>query len=170
MEKLTRAQISEKLTSMLNEKFYCRKTMVRPEAKLSNLLYDRKAEFIIQVKKMFDFDSTSINDSTMLGEVTFLIKDRGENDEKWEGVSNEIDQIVLEAANNPGGKRRIWGMEKSRITPEATLGRDLGLDDRDLIEILMNIEQKFNIKISDYEIEKILRIKDLKYFAREKLE
>jgi acyl carrier protein len=47
------------------------------------------------------------------------------------------------------------GVEKSSITPEASLTDDLGLDSLDDIELIMAIEEEFDIEITDEEAERI---------------
>ncbi len=48
------------------------------------------------------------------------------------------------------------GVDENRITPETNVATDLGADSLDLVEILMSLEDEFNISIPD---EKIAEIK-----------
>ncbi len=47
------------------------------------------------------------------------------------------------------------GIEASQITPNANFIKDLGIDSLDYIELIMEFEQTFNIRISDTEGEQI---------------
>lgn len=51
----------------------------------------------------------------------------------------------------------------AELTDDTDLTKDLGLDSLDMVEVYMNIENEFNIKVSDEEISKCgTRIKDIK--------
>jgi len=51
----------------------------------------------------------------------------------------------------------------AELTDDTDLTKDLGLDSLDMVEVYMNIENEFNIKVSDEEISKCgTRIKDVK--------
>lgn len=45
--------------------------------------------------------------------------------------------------------------------PEASFIDDLGADSLDLVELIMEMEETFNVRIPDNEIEKIRTIKDV---------
>ncbi|OHE22697.1 MAG: acyl carrier protein [Syntrophobacterales bacterium RBG_19FT_COMBO_59_10] len=45
--------------------------------------------------------------------------------------------------------------------PEASFIDDLGADSLDLVELIMEMEENFNVRIPDNEIEKIRTIKDV---------
>jgi acyl carrier protein len=44
--------------------------------------------------------------------------------------------------------------------PEASFVDDLGADSLDLVELIMSMEEEFDIEISDEAAEKIVRVKD----------
>ena len=46
------------------------------------------------------------------------------------------------------------------ITPEKSFTNDLGADSLDLVEIIMNIEDRFNIQVPDSEAENIQTVGD----------
>ncbi len=46
------------------------------------------------------------------------------------------------------------------VVPEASFADDLGADSLDLVELIMAIEEKFNISIPDEEAEKISTVQD----------
>jgi acyl carrier protein len=52
-------------------------------------------------------------------------------------------------------------VDESLVTLDTILVKDLGADSLDLVELLMEIEDHFGIKISDETAEKIITIKDI---------
>lgn len=46
------------------------------------------------------------------------------------------------------------------VIPEAHFVNDLGADSLDLVELIMSMEEVFDIEISDDEAEKLVRVKD----------
>ena len=57
-------------------------------------------------------------------------------------------------------------MDKLKVSPEARFKDDLDLDSLDAVEIVMAIEEEFNIEIPDSEADKILSISDaVKYVS-----
>ncbi|MBN2297067.1 MAG: acyl carrier protein [Deltaproteobacteria bacterium] len=48
----------------------------------------------------------------------------------------------------------------SEISPEMSFADDLGADSLDLVELIMTVEEEFNIEIPDEEAEKIKLVKD----------
>ncbi len=53
------------------------------------------------------------------------------------------------------------GIEKSEITPAATLAGDLAMDELDIVEVVMNVEEEFGIEIDDEVADDFITIKDL---------
>ena len=47
------------------------------------------------------------------------------------------------------------GVDKSQITPETSFVNDLGADSLDTVELVMELEDEFDISISDEDAEKI---------------
>ncbi|MGY4689789.1 acyl carrier protein [Salibacterium sp. K-3] len=52
-------------------------------------------------------------------------------------------------------------VEESDITREAAFKDDLGADSLDVVELVMELEDEFDLEISDEEAEKIVRIADV---------
>jgi len=52
-------------------------------------------------------------------------------------------------------------VELEEIVPEASFVDDLGADSLDLVELIMSMEEEFDIEISDAEAEKLATVKDV---------
>ena len=52
-------------------------------------------------------------------------------------------------------------VELEEIVPEASFVDDLGEDSLDLVELIMSMEEEFDIEISDAEAEKLATVKDV---------
>lgn len=69
-------------------------------------------------------------------------------------VEDKIKKIIAEKLD----------VELNEIVPEASFVDDLGADSLDLVELIMSIEEEFDIDISDDDAEKLMRVKDaIKY-------
>jgi acyl carrier protein len=53
------------------------------------------------------------------------------------------------------------GIEKETITPEAHVIDDLGADSLDVVEMIMALEEAFDIEIPDEDAEKIRTVQDI---------
>ena len=53
------------------------------------------------------------------------------------------------------------GIDQEDITPEASVVDDLGADSLDVVELIMALEEEFNIEIPDEEAEKIKSVQDI---------
>jgi len=60
------------------------------------------------------------------------------------------------------------GVTKEECVPEASFIDDLGADSLDLVELIMEMEENFGIRISDEELEKIRTIKDVIEYLKSK--
>ncbi|SFN83566.1 acyl carrier protein [Eubacterium pyruvativorans] len=53
------------------------------------------------------------------------------------------------------------GVDEAKITPEAKLKEDLGIDSLDAVELAMAIEEAFDIKIDDEDLKKLITVQDI---------
>ena len=53
------------------------------------------------------------------------------------------------------------GVEEEKVTKEATFVDDLAADSLDIVELVLSIEEEFDIEIDDSEAEKIVTIGDV---------
>ncbi|QQK80561.1 acyl carrier protein [Salicibibacter cibi] len=53
------------------------------------------------------------------------------------------------------------GVEESEVISEATFKDDLGADSLDVVELVMELEDEFDMEISDEEAEKISTVADV---------
>ena len=63
---------------------------------------------------------------------------------------DKVKQIIMEQL----------GVGADQVTPEASFIDDLGADSLDTVELVMALEEEFNIEIPDEEAEKIATVKD----------
>lgn len=52
------------------------------------------------------------------------------------------------------------GVEETEVTPAASFKEDLGADSLDVVELVMQLEDEFEMEISDEEAEKISTVGD----------
>jgi acyl carrier protein len=57
---------------------------------------------------------------------------------------------------------------REECVPEASFIDDLGADSLDLVELIMEMEETFNIQVADEELEKIRTVQDVIDFLRQK--
>ncbi|WQR64149.1 acyl carrier protein [Helicobacter pylori] len=60
-------------------------------------------------------------------------------------------------------------VDASQVTPEAKLVKDLGVDSLDIVELVMALEERFNIEISDEQAEKIVNVGDVMRYIEKQL-
>lgn len=61
------------------------------------------------------------------------------------------------------------GVDISEVVPEASLIDDLGADSLDIVELVMTMEETFDLDIPDEEAEKLVRVKDVIKYLEDKL-
>lgn len=59
------------------------------------------------------------------------------------------------------------GVDESKVTPETHLMKDLEADSLDAVEIIMAIEEEYDIEIPDEEAEKFQKVSDLVGYVEE---
>jgi acyl carrier protein len=53
------------------------------------------------------------------------------------------------------------GIDRGDVTPEASVVDDLGADSLDVVELVMALEEEFDLEIPDEEAEKIKSVNDI---------
>ncbi|WP_461367998.1 acyl carrier protein [Candidatus Darwinibacter acetoxidans] len=61
------------------------------------------------------------------------------------------------------------GINEAEVTPEASFVEDLGADSLDVVELIMALEEEFDLKITDEEAEKIATVRDAVLYISEQL-
>ena len=67
-----------------------------------------------------------------------------------EPVADRVKKIIVDQL----------GVEEDLVTPEASFVDDLGADSLDTVELVMALEEEFDIEISDEDAEKIQTVQD----------
>ena len=62
-----------------------------------------------------------------------------------DNVNQKVTEIIVEKL----------GVEESQVTPEAHFINDLGADSLDQVELIMELEEEFDLEISDEEAESL---------------
>ncbi len=65
-------------------------------------------------------------------------------------VEEQVKKIIVEQL----------GVNEEEVKPEASFVDDLGADSLDLTELIMAMEEEFNIEIGDDDAQKILKVQD----------
>ncbi len=65
-------------------------------------------------------------------------------------VEKRVKEIIVEQL----------GVNENEVAPEAKFVDDLGADSLDLVELVMALEEEYNMEISDEDAEKILTVGD----------
>lgn len=65
-------------------------------------------------------------------------------------VEDKVKKIIAEKLS----------VDLSEVVPEASFIDDLGADSLDLVELIMSMEEEFDVDISDEEAEKLVTVKD----------
>ena len=61
------------------------------------------------------------------------------------------------------------GVEESEVKPEASFSDDLGADSLDVVELVMELEDEFDMEISDDDAEKISTVGSAVSYIEEKI-
>lgn len=58
-------------------------------------------------------------------------------------------------------------VDEDEITMEASITEDLGADSLDVVDLIMSLEEEFDIKIPDEEVENVKTVGDIVKFIEE---
>jgi acyl carrier protein len=72
-------------------------------------------------------------------------------------VEDRVKEIIIEQL----------GVEEDDVTPNAKFIEDLGADSLDTVELVMALEENFDIQIPDEEAEKIVTVNDAVQYIKE---
>lgn len=76
-----------------------------------------------------------------------------------EEVQAKLKEIVMDRLN----------AEEEQIKPEASFVEDLGADSLDIVELIMGIEEEFDIEIPDEDAEKLTTVGEAMNYVKVKL-
>jgi acyl carrier protein len=76
------------------------------------------------------------------------------------GVEDRVSEIIVEQL----------GISKQEVVPAASFIDDLGADSLDIVELVMAMEEEFDIEIPDDDAEKIQTIGDAVTYVKDRLE
>jgi len=75
------------------------------------------------------------------------------------GLEDRVAEIIVDQL----------GVTKEEVVPEASFIDDLGADSLDIVELVMAMEEEFDVEIPDEDAERIQTIGDAVSYLREKL-
>ena len=78
---------------------------------------------------------------------------------QMEEVLAKLKDIVMDRLN----------VEEEQIKPEASFVEDLGADSLDIVELIMGIEEEFDIEIPDEDAEKLTTVGEAMSYVKAKL-
>ncbi|MFO8060444.1 MAG: acyl carrier protein [Bacillota bacterium] len=62
------------------------------------------------------------------------------------------------------------GLDESEIFPDAEFAADLGADSLDLVELIMSMEEEFDLNIPDEDVEEIVTVGDAVNYIEQHME
>ena len=74
-----------------------------------------------------------------------------------EEVFDKVKEIIVEQL----------GVAETAITPDASFIDDLGADSLDIVELIMALEEEFDMEIPDADAEKIVTVNDVVEYIKE---
>ena len=77
-----------------------------------------------------------------------------------EEVKTKINNLIVEKLS----------VKEELIKPEASFINDLGADSLDIVQFVMDLEEEFDVEISDEDSEKLSTIGDVYKYVEEKLQ
>lgn len=76
-----------------------------------------------------------------------------------EEVLAKLKELVMDRLN----------VEEDQIKPEASFVEDLGADSLDIVELIMGIEEEFDVEIPDEDAEKLTNVGEALAYVKSKL-
>lgn len=76
-----------------------------------------------------------------------------------EEVLAKLKELVMDRLN----------VEEDQIKPEASFVEDLGADSLDIVELIMGIEEEFDVEIPDEDAEKLTNMGEALAYVKQKL-
>ncbi|GAA9888563.1 acyl carrier protein [Helicobacter pylori] len=154
--------------------------------------YDLSQEEIQQYRDWIDYDNELLQLDYSLGNLSRLkdFKERNEktyqeclNDEKlqnnlreWRRTKNQQNNNKTFNTNDTNLFETIQAViaeqlkiDVSQVTPEAKFVKDLGVDSLDIVELIMALEERFGVEISDEQAEKIVNVGDVMRYIEKQL-
>lgn len=80
----------------------------------------------------------------------------------YDKVYNKIRQVVID-------QLQLEEEEQSKLKPEASFTDDLGADSLDIVELILNLEDKFDIEIPDEVAKEITTLEEAAKLITKKL-
>ncbi len=74
-----------------------------------------------------------------------------------EEIFNKVKEIIVEQL----------GVAETAVVPEASFIDDLGADSLDIVELIMALEEEFDIEIPDADAEKVVIVEDVVNYIKE---
>ncbi|EEG31613.1 acyl carrier protein [[Clostridium] methylpentosum DSM 5476] len=60
-------------------------------------------------------------------------------------------------------------VDEEKVTMEASISDDLGADSLDVVDLVMSLEEEFNIEIPDEEVENIKTVGDIVKYVEDRI-
>ncbi len=79
------------------------------------------------------------------------------SEDKIQKIQDKVRKIIAEKLS----------VDTNEVVPEASFVDDLGADSLDLVELIMSMEEEFDIEISDEESEKMVKVEDAYNYIQE---
>ena len=61
-------------------------------------------------------------------------------------------------------------VEEEKVTPEASIADDLGADSLDIVDLLMSLEEEFDLEIPDDQVENIKTVGDIVKYIEDNID
>ena len=74
-----------------------------------------------------------------------------------EEIYNKVKEIIVEQL----------GVAETAITPDASFIDDLGADSLDIVELIMALEEEFDLEIPDADAEKVVTVSDVVEYIKD---